>query len=104
MITKLVDPDEIGKILAFVAGIQAFVPLVSSSIFGLIYRNTVEFAPNTHYFVIAFLFLIDLSILLAIDYGMVRLEQHRKREEKEEAELREEMLARKSRPISLNYD
>ncbi len=28
MITKLVEPDEIGKILSFVAAVQAFVPLV----------------------------------------------------------------------------
>ena len=37
-ITKMVRPDEVGKILSFSAAIQAFVPLASSPIFGNIYR------------------------------------------------------------------
>ena len=37
-ITKMVRADEVGKILSFSAAIQAFVPLISSPIFGNIYR------------------------------------------------------------------
>jgi len=38
MITKVVAPDEIGKILALLASVQAFIPLISSPLFNSIYR------------------------------------------------------------------
>ncbi len=78
MITKHVGPDEIGKILAVAGSLQAFVPLVSSPIFGLIYRNTVEFMPQTHLLVIAGLFAVDLTLLVIIDRGLLKYDRAQK--------------------------
>ena len=78
MITKHVRPDEIGKILAFVAAMQNFIPLVSSPIFGIIYRSTVEFFPQTIYLILAGFFLIDLTCMVIVDRGLRKVDKQQK--------------------------
>ena len=73
MISKNVKPDEVGKILSFVGAIQAFIPMIASPIFGLIYKSTVETLPQTYLIVIACLYFVDLCVLKYIDRGLRRL-------------------------------
>ena len=107
VITKLVPPNEYGSILSFMckiycyipwgsgsklfyvilrkyfpAAIQAFVPLVSSPIFGNIYRSTVETMPNTFMLIIAGLFLVNVSMLIYVDRGLLRVPKSREENEK----------------------
>ena len=90
MISKNVEPDEVGKVLSFVGAFQAFVPIISAPIFGMIYRNTLEIMPETYLIVLACLWFIDFSIVVYIDRGLRRirnLDASKKREvEMEKAE------------------
>ena len=38
MVSKYVEPDEVGKILSIMGAIQSFIPIISSPVFGIIYR------------------------------------------------------------------
>ena len=73
MISKAVEPDEVGKVLSFVGALQAFIPIVSAPIFGTIYRNTLETLPQTYLIVIACLWFINFSINVYIDRGQRRI-------------------------------
>jgi len=53
MITKHVEPDEVGKLLSIVGAVQSFIPIISSPLFGLLYRNTVSVYPSTFLYVLA---------------------------------------------------
>merc|ERR1719270_1672405 len=63
MISKHVKPDEVGKILAFVGAFQAFIPIISSPVFGSIYRATLEKMPQAYLILLAALFFIDWCVL-----------------------------------------
>ena len=73
MISKHVKPDEVGKILAFVGAFQAFIPIISSPVFGSIYRATVEKMPQAYLILLAALFFIDWCVLFYIDRGVRRI-------------------------------
>ena len=73
MISKHVKPDEVGKILAFVGAFQAFIPIISSPVFGSIYRATVETMPQAYLILLASLFFVDWCVLVYIDRGVRRV-------------------------------
>lgn len=75
MISKVVRPDEVGKIFAAASSIQAFIPMVASPIFGTIYRSTVDFFPQTHLCIIAGLFVVNFANLITIDRHLSKLEK-----------------------------
>jgi hypothetical protein len=77
MISKHVEPDEVGKILAFVGAFQAFIPIISSPIFGTIYRSTVESFPQAYLIVIAVCFAIDWGALFVIDWGIKKVDRRK---------------------------
>ena len=72
MISKNVKPDEVGKILSFAGALQAFIPIIASPFFGLIYRSTVETLPQTYLILIAVLYFIDLCVLKYIERRLRR--------------------------------
>ena len=72
IISKNVEPDEVGKIFSFVSAFQAFIPLVASPVFGIIYRSTVETLPQAYLIVLACLLFIGWSIMIYIDRGLLK--------------------------------
>ena len=66
MITKIVKPDEIGKVFSVVAIFQAVLPFIGAPLFGILYKNTVSTQPNAFLFLIVALkvkvFLIVVSL------------------------------------------
>ena len=75
MISKAVEPDEVGKILSFVGAFQAFIPIISSPVFGTIYRTTLETLPQTYLIVIACLWFINFCINVYIDRAQCRIKK-----------------------------
>ena len=73
MLSKNVGPDEVGKIFSFVGALGEFLPVISSSLFGTIYRSTVDTLPQTYLIVIACLFFVYWCVLLYIDRGIRRM-------------------------------
>ena len=61
-----------GKILSFAGALQAFIPIIASPFFGLIYRSTVETLPQTYLILIAVLYFIDLCVLKYIERRLRR--------------------------------
>ena len=95
MISKNVHPDEVGKILSFVGAFQAFIPIVSSPIFGLLYRGTVEHLPQAYLIVLACLFFVDWLALVVIDRGLKKADKNRAIEMKDlkkDPEVKDELL------------
>ena len=78
MITKCVNPDEVGKIFSIVGAFQAFLPFASSPLFGFLYRATVATFPAAFLFLVAGLKLVEgknKSIIGLILNGPVKLNQ-----------------------------
>lgn len=70
MISKHVKPDEVGKILAFVGAVQAFIPIVASPTFAALYRETLDTLPQAYLILRVFLFFIEWCTLVYIDRGI----------------------------------
>ena len=62
LLSKLVDPMDVGKLFAINGAIQALIPFLSNPTFAFIYRNTVDTMPNTFLF-ISIVFWIVMSIM-----------------------------------------
>ncbi len=92
MISKNVRPDEVGKLLSVVGAMQAFIPMISSPIFSLIYRSTVDTLPETYLIVLAVCFVIDWIVLLIIDRGLRGVEKKRAAVAKDLEERAQEKL------------
>ena len=78
LITKCVDPDEVGKIFSIVGAFQAFLPFASSPLFGFLYRATVATFPAAFLFLVAALKLVEgknKSIIGLILNGPVKSNQ-----------------------------
>ena len=73
MISKNVRPDEVGKILSFAGAVQAFIPIISSPMFGMIYKSTVKTLPQAYLIVLLCLFFIDWCVLIYIDRGIRKM-------------------------------
>ena len=73
MITKHVDPDEVGKLLSVVGAFQSFIPILGGPLFGLLYKHTVETLPQAFLIVLAFFFAIDFFTLVFINRGTRRI-------------------------------
>ena len=56
LISKIVQPDEIGKVFSVLAIFQAMLPFICTPLFGMLYKNTVATQPN------AFIFLIICAV------------------------------------------
>ena len=69
MISKHVKPDEVGKILAFVGAIQAFIPIVSKPAFASLYRATLAYLPQAYFILEASLLFVQWCTLVYIDRG-----------------------------------
>lgn len=91
MITKNVNPDEVGKIFSIVGTFQALVPFVSSPLFGFLYRETVAFFPAAFLFLAAGLKLIEAIVILVVFVGVKRDDSKRRRENLKMAAEKHEM-------------
>ena len=87
MISKHVAPDEIGKILSIVGAIQSFIPIISSPVFGLIYKNTVKIYPQMFLLILAGLFFVDWCVLVVIHFGLKKIPAYS--EEDREVEMKD---------------
>ena len=72
MISKNVNPDEIGKIFSILGALQAFIPFITSPFFGMLYRSTVETLPQAYLIVLACLFFICWCVMIYIDRGLLK--------------------------------
>ena len=70
-LSKLVEPDEIGKIFAVVGIGQSVVTLVSHSIFGAVYRVTLSILP-TAYLIIVIFSILSATIAVIIVLSVIR--------------------------------
>ena len=97
MITKNVNPDEVGKIFSIVGTFQALVPFASSPLFGFLYRGTVATFPAAFLFLVAGLKLIEAIVVLVVFFNV------KKQERKERKRMRKHLptlLDKKQEPNS----
>ena len=69
MITKNVNPDEVGKVFSIVGTFQALLPFVSSPIFGFLYRETVADFPQAFLLLVAALKFTEGCVVIIIWIG-----------------------------------
>ena len=72
LITKYVEPDEVGKIFSIVGTFQALLPFASGPLFGFLYRDTVAFLPSAFLLVVAGFKLIEGVVVLIVFVGVKR--------------------------------
>ena len=70
LITKIVQPDEVGRVFSVVAIFQAILPFIGSPLFGLLYKNTVATHPNAFIFLIAITKGLVFAVVLTVYMGM----------------------------------
>ena len=80
LITKCVNPDEVGKIFSIVGAFQALLPFGSSPLFGFLYRATVATFPAAFLFLVAGLKLIEAIIVLVVFVGVKKENKRIQRE------------------------
>ena len=66
-LTKIVDRNEIGKVLSFMLALDTLAPMISSTLLAYIFKYTIDTYPGTVYEVIAFLLFIPIFIMIWID-------------------------------------
>ncbi|CAG0886398.1 unnamed protein product [Darwinula stevensoni] len=62
MLSKCVPQQELGKVFAMLAVVEAIVPMFGGSLYGTIYAETVDWFPGTFYLISAFLLLISQAL------------------------------------------
>ena len=72
MITKTVDPDEVGKVFSIVGTFQALLPFASGPLFGFLYRETVAYFPAAFLFLVAGLKCIEAIVVVVVFIGAKR--------------------------------
>ena len=72
IISKNVNPNEVGKIFSILAAFQAFIPFITSPFFGMLYRSTVETLPQAYLIVLACLYSICWCVMIYIDRGLLK--------------------------------
>ena len=90
MITKSVNPDEVGKIFAIVGTFQALVPFASSPLFGFLYRATVATFPAAFLFLVSAFKFVEMIVVIIVFI-------HAKKDEKKAKEILE--LSEKQKPL-----
>ena len=63
LISKMVEPDEYGKVFTFMATASAIAGLVTSSAYQEIYSATLDFYPGTLYLVVSGMLTIALVMI-----------------------------------------
>jgi hypothetical protein len=66
MISKLTGREEQGRVQSFVASLDALVPVIVNPVYGIIYRNTLDFFPGVFFLVSAGLSIPPLVIFMYV--------------------------------------
>ena len=87
MITKNVNPDEVGKVFSIVGTFQALLPFASSPAFGFLYRETVAYFPAAFLLLVAALKGLEGIVVIVVYIGVKldakkasSIEEHKKDE------------------------
>eukprot|EP00088_Acartia_fossae_P028786 TRINITY_DN29620_c0_g2_i1.p1 TRINITY_DN29620_c0_g2~~TRINITY_DN29620_c0_g2_i1.p1 ORF type:complete len:482 (-),score=0.43 TRINITY_DN29620_c0_g2_i1:270-1715(-) len=72
MLSKCVQPTELGKIYSLLASLEAAVPLFAAPMFTSIYNSTLETSPNAVFFVLASIFSVVLVNFVYIFFVLSR--------------------------------
>ena len=70
MITKNVNPDEVGKVFSIVGTFQALLPFASSPAFGFLYRETVAYFPAAFLLLVAALKGLEGIVVIVVYIGV----------------------------------
>ena len=68
ILSRQVDPMDVGKIFAILGAFSALIPNVSSPFFTIVYNYTVATMPNFYLFIIICLWLVCLILDIFIDF------------------------------------
>ena len=72
LITKIVNPDEVGKVFSIVGTFQALLPFMSGPAYNYLYRYTVSYMPSAWIFLVIAIRLFNFSVLLIVNIGIRR--------------------------------
>ena len=83
--SKLVEPEEIGKIFTIIGVLEALMSLVAKPMFGFIYQATLEILPGLWLVILSTFLVITLVIAIITHVGMTR--ERKAREEVEDVQM-----------------
>ena len=90
LLTKIVGPDDVGKIFSVLGSMQALMPLVGTPFFGFLYRSTVEAAPATFLYVTAGMCFVQFVLIVVVAYVFSRSVRKRDEAKKCDVDVKEE--------------
>lgn len=81
MISKFVEPHEVGKVFSVVGAIQALMPFAASPTFGFLYRSTVATFPSAFILLVVSVYAVLLVLIMCVHYYMDKVHKKTMREE-----------------------
>ena len=91
MLSKNVEPLEVGAIFSVVGALQSCVPLFGSPLYGVMYKSTIETFPGAFLIFTACAYLIVFTLLIVVNFGLRKVDGKRK---KDEEKVEEEKLVK----------
>ena len=88
LISKTVEPNEVGKVFSIVGTFQALLPFMASPAFNFLYGHTVGYFPSAFVYLIMGIRAINFFIILVVNIGM---RKEGKRKERHEDELEKKL-------------
>ena len=70
-ISKITPAEELGSVFSILAALEACLPFMTSPIFTLVYKKTIDYFPGAVMLISAILFVL-IIINLSVVYGLVR--------------------------------
>lgn len=74
LVTKSVEPLEVGAIFSIMGAFQAMMPLISSPLYGFMYKATITTFPGAFLLFTAALYVVVAVLLIGVNIGMRKVE------------------------------
>ena len=81
MLTKNVNPDEVGKVFSVVATFQALLPFMAGPAYNDLYKYTVSYLPQVWIYLVISIRVFNFFVLLIVTIGMRKQEKRKENDE-----------------------
>ena len=101
-VSKLVEPEEVGKIFTIIGVLEAVMSLVAKPLFGFIYQATLDILPGLWLVILSTLLVITLVLAIITHVGMTR--ERKAREEVKDMQMPATVTTQENMSENVGYE